>query len=300
MHSIKVNDPREVYRYKKIETLPKIEKVSEGEDFTEFELSFKSVVELPLKDVNNAYAYYFKPKKPVTNKLCIITHGHGARGRTATLYFAKGLAEKGISSVFLVLPFHGKRQVKGIAEGEGIFVLDSVGMLMRFRQSVIDMRTIADFAEMGIFGKTDEISILGLSIGGMVSAITMGVDARFNKGVFILAGGDIEGIFWKSFSMRVMRQYVYAISKSQDISEERKEHKNVALLYDPLTFAQFIAPRRVMMFNGYMDPIIPHFASDKLYEKIKTANLTYLPVGHGTVLVFRKFMLSRIIKFLGG
>ena len=300
MHYIKVKDPREVYKYKKIETLPKIEKVSEEEKFSEFEVSFKSVVELPIKNVNTAYAYYFKPKKATTNKLCIITHGHGSRGRTATLYFAKGLAENGIPSVFLVLPFHGKRQVNGIVEGEGAFVLDSVGMLMRFRQSVIDMRTIADFAEMGIFGNPNKVYILGLSFGGMVSVITMGVDKRFKKGVFILTGGDLEGIFWKSFSMRVMRQYVYAISKSQDVSGEHGEYANIDSLYDPLTFAKFIAPRRVTMFNGYMDPIIPHFASGKLYERIKTANLTYLPVGHGTILVFRKFMLSRIVKFLGG
>ncbi len=300
MKYIKVNDPREVYRYRKVEERPVKLLISEEEDFSVLEFYFKSPVELSVKEVNRAYAYYFRPSKNKKRKLCIITHGHGERGRTATIYFARELARAGFPAVFLTLPFHGKRQVEGIAEGEGIFVLDSVGMLMRFRQAVSDLRTLADFAERGLFGEIDEISVLGLSIGGMIATVAMGVDERFKKGVFILAGGDIEGIFWKSFSMRLMRKYVYAVAKNQDISREREEYANISRLYDPLTFAEFIPPREVIMFNGYLDPIIPGFASRKLFEKISTARITYLPFGHGTILAFRKLMLHRIIRFLGG
>jgi esterase/lipase len=173
-------------------------------------------------------------------------------------------------------------------------------MLMRFRQIVIDIRTLADFAERGVFGDVDELSLFGLSLGGMASVIAMGVDDRFKKGVFLLSGGDIEGIFWKSFAMRALRKYVYAVAKEQDISTERREYANIASLYDPITFARFISPRKVIMFNGYMDPIIPHFSSQKLYERIGSAELTYLPIGHGTILAFRRLILNSTVKFLGG
>ena len=300
MHRIKVNDPREVYRYKRIETLPKITKISEDMNSTEFEVSFDSVIQSSIRQVNKVYAYYFAPKQRVNKKLCIIVHGHGYRGFKSMFYFAKGLAKSGFTTVLLTLPFHGKRRVRGVADGTGFFVLDSIGMLTRFRQSVIDVRTLIDFSEKGIFGNVEDVSILGLSVGGMISTVAMGSDKRISKGVFVLAGGDVKGIFWKSFSMRVFRQHVYAFEKEQGNSDNRKESVSVATLYDPLTFAPFIAPRKVIMFNGYMDPIIPHFASQKLYEKIENAKITYLPIGHGTILAFRKLILLKTTNFLVG
>jgi hypothetical protein len=297
---IYVNDPREIYKYKKIETLPDIEFMGSNKDFSEYEIQFESPVKIPvITEVNKAFAHYFKLKQSKEAKaLCIILHGHGSRGLSSTFYFAKKFAKHGIKSVLLELPFHGKRKAAGVTDGTGFFVLDSIGMLNRFRQSVIDTRTLIDFAEDGIFEKVEHIFIFGVSLGGMIASITMGTDSRIEKGIFLLAGGDIEGMFWKSIAMLPLRQYVYKIASGEEIKKAETEYERIDRLYDPLTFGQFIKPRKVLMFNGMFDYVIPKFASQKLKEAIGTAESIYLPAGHGSILVYRKFIAQKSITFL--
>ena len=296
-NTIYVNDPREIYRYQKSEEIPKMHFVGSNRGISEFEITFNSIVKLPvIPEVNRAYAYYFKPNKQ-SNSLCIVLHGHGSMGFSSTFYFARKLALNGIKSVLLTLPFHGKRKPEGITDGTGFFVLDSIGMLNRFRQSVVDVRTLIDFSEMGIFENMERIYILGVSLGGMVSSIAMGIDKRIEKGVFLLAGGDIEGMFWKSIAMLPLRKYVYKVASGEEIKEAEKEYEKIDKLYDPLTFGQFIYPRKVLMFNGMFDYVIPHFASEKLKSAIGTAKIVYLPAGHGSLLMYRKLITDRAINF---
>ena len=296
-NTIYVNDPREIYRYQKSEETPRIHFVGNNGSISEFEIEFNSVVKLPvIMEVNKVYAYYFKPNRP-SNSLCIVLHGHGSRGFSSTFYFARKLALNGIKSVLLTLPFHGKRKPESVTDGTGFFVLDSIGMLNRFRQSVVDVRTLIDFSETGVFENVEKTYILGVSLGGMISSIAMGIDKRIKKGVFLLAGGDIEGMFWKSIAMLPLRKYVYKVASGEEIKEAEKEYERIDKLYDPLTFGQFIYPRKVLMFNGMFDYVIPRFASEKLKKSIGTAELVYLPAGHGSLLVYRKLIIDRAINF---
>ncbi len=294
---IYLNDPREVYRYQKVEEPPAIRFLGDKKGVSEFEIEFNSAVKLPVvKEVNKVYAYYFKPNEP-SNSLCIVLHGHGSRGFSSTFYFARKCAQNRIKSVLLTIPFHGKRKAMGVTDGTGFFVLDSIGMLNRFRQSVVDVRTLIDFSGTGIFENVEKTYILGVSLGGMISSIAMGVDKRIQKGVFLLAGGDIEGMFWKSIAMLPLRKYVYKVASGEEIKETEKEYERIDKLYDPLTFGQFIYPRKVLMFNGMFDYVIPRFASEKLKKSISTAKIVYLPAGHGSLLVYRKFIADRAINF---
>ncbi len=299
MRYLKFSDPREIYRYAKVEDPPVFGKTEKRNGYSVREFSFLSPVRLFIPETNRVFAKFYAPEEE-SKTLCILLHGHGIRGYSSMLYFARNLARNKIKTVLLTLPFHGKRRARGVTDGTGFFVLDSVGMLMRFRQSVSDARAIIDFAESGIFGDTERILIAGLSLGGMISVIAMGTDERIEKGVFILSGGDIEGIFWKSLAMLPLRKYVYKVVKEgYDITSEEREYANISSLYDPLTFAQYIPPRKVMMFNGMFDIIIPRFASEKLAHTLGINSL-YLPAGHGSILIYRSFILRKMLKFLKG
>ncbi len=297
MKYLKFNDPREIYRYAKIENPPFFGKTEKRDGYTVREISFPSPVHSFIPETNKVFAKFYAPEEE-SALLCVLLHGHGSRGYSSTIYFAKNLALNGIKTILLTLPFHGKRKAQGVTDGTGFFVLDSVGMLMRFRQSVSDARAIIDFAENGVFGNVEKIFIAGVSLGGMISVITMGTDERIEKGVFILSGGDIEGIFWKSLAMLPLRKYVYRVVKEgYDISSEEREYANISALYDPLTFAKYIPPRKVMMFNGMFDVIIPRFASEELAGVLGVRPF-YLPAGHGSILIYRSFILRKMLKFL--
>jgi len=297
MRNISINDPRKIYQYKKDSRMPIFRIVKENKLYTEYELSFESYVKLPQKETNIAYAHYFKAKRDC-GKLTIILHGLGHRGLHSMFYFPPKLAKYGISSIILTLPFHGKRKKYGTNDGEGFFVLDSVTVLTHFRQAIVDIQTLVDFAENKLIQNAKEISIFGISLGGMSAVIAMGVDKRIKKGGFVLAGGNIAQIFWKSLATLPLRRYVYALRQNYDISREKKEYTKIALLYDPLTFAKFVKGRRVMMINSIKDPIIPRSATNELHKSLGNPPITYLLAGHSTIMIYRTLIAEKISKFL--
>lgn len=295
---INVEDPRKIYQYKKDDRLPVCRVIDENELYTEYKLSFESYVKLPEKETNIAYAHYFEAKKNSSGKLVIILHGIGHRGWESMFYFPPELAKRGISSVILTLPFHNERKKYGANDGEGFFVLDPVTVLTHFRQVVVDTRALIDFTENGVIKNIEEISIFGLSLGGMSAVITMGVDERIKKGIFALAGGDIAQIFWKSLATLPLRRYVYAVKQNYDISQEEKEYTKISTLYDPVTFGKFIKGRKVIMINGIWDPIIPKSATNELRKSLGNPQITYLFAGHGTIMIHRKYIAKKIATFL--
>jgi predicted esterase len=297
MSDIIIDDPRKIYQYKKDDRQPIFNVITENNLYSEYKFYFESHVKLPQNETNIASGHYFKAKKD-SGKLIIILHGYGHNAMQSMFYFPPQFAKQGISSLMLTLPFHGERKKYGKNDGEGFFGLDPTTILAHFRQIVVDVQTLIDFTENGAIQNVKEISIFGLSLGGMSAVISMGVDKRIRKGIFVLAGGNITEIFWKSIATLPLRRYVYAIKQSYDVSQKEKEYTEVFLLYDPLTFAKFIKNRKVIMINGIQDPVIPKNSTNELRKLLGTPPITYLPGGHSSIMIFRKLIAKKIGRFL--
>ncbi|MEA3312772.1 MAG: hypothetical protein U9Q18_00150, partial [Caldisericota bacterium] len=189
MSDIIIDDPRKIYQYKKDDRRPIFNIVTENNLYSEYKLYFESHVKLPQDETNIAYGHYFKAKNN-SDKLTIILHGYRHNAKQCMFYFPPQFAKQGISSLILTLPFHGERQKYGKNDGEDFFVLDPTTMLSRFRQIVVDVRTLIDFAGNGSIQNVKEISIFGLSLGGISAVIALGGDKRIKRGIVVLAGGN--------------------------------------------------------------------------------------------------------------
>lgn len=67
-----------------------------------------------------------------------------------------------------------------------------------YQVSMIDVRQIVDWANSRGEINKERIAAVGISFGGFISAITMGVDRHIKAGVFLVAGGNSEEITWRS------------------------------------------------------------------------------------------------------
>ena len=67
-----------------------------------------------------------------------------------------------------------------------------------YRMSVIELRQIVDWVRSRPEINHEQIAVMGISLGGFISAIAMGIDERLRAGVFIAMGGNSEVITWKS------------------------------------------------------------------------------------------------------
>jgi len=283
-------------------------RVSHGSEFDSVE--FESLKPSGDPKVDRVKALLYKANKP--KGAVIFVHGTGQRNFEPLKYYPEHLAESGYVTMMPVLPYHFERTPDGSKSGTSFIRGTDVQLAKRFDQAVVDLFSCIDYLEKLGFKK---VNIIGFSFGGMVSTITMALDRRIEKGVFVVSGGNYEYITWKSIATKVLR-VSYEENKACTPRECEKKHKffdeaiqkfnsieDLAKMppcftYDPSLFARFIPPRKTLFFTAIFDPFIPRASSDDLWERLGKPKRYMMPSGHlGAHLFFKHFILKKTIDF---
>ena len=72
------------------------------------------------------------------------------------------------------------------------------------------MRQVVDWEESRAEINEEQIAVIGISLGGIISAIAMGIDKRIGAGVFLVTGGNSEKITLKSRQSDFRKLYNYS------------------------------------------------------------------------------------------
>ncbi|MCD6427561.1 MAG: alpha/beta hydrolase family protein [Caldisericaceae bacterium] len=311
-----------LYDYDKKDFNVKKDFISTENGVSKYRVEYKSFVQTPYEESNSVIGYLFVPEKPKTKTPLVFLHGMGDKNLVPLIWYPRKFAESGIPSFLMILPFHFERTPKGMKSGKKVLLDDMPETIQDFRQSVIDVRTSMDFLKKeGL--SSGEFALMGVSFGGMVGAIAMGVDDRIKKGIFVIAGGNFRYITWKSLATRVLRKK-YEMESNTDVygcTEEKCEeiHKNYfeyihslktpedldrvpyakeCFLFDPLTFAHFIRGRKVVMYSALFDEIIPKKSANELWEEMGRPERHWLFADHITSIFYKKSILERGVKLI--
>ncbi|GAH51181.1 unnamed protein product, partial [marine sediment metagenome] len=68
-------------------------------------------------------------------------------------------------------------------------------------------------------------------------------------------------------------------------------------LLDPLTYAFFNKPRKVLMINGLCDLIIPRRSVLELNRALDGLEMLWLPASHFTIYIFLPLIIAKIIQY---
>lgn len=274
------------------------------------EIYFKSPCPSGNEKTDNAKALLYKAKDP--KGAVIFIHGTGNKNFKPLQYYPNLLSQNGYTTLMPVLPYHFERTAENERSGSMLLKGDAVEIGQHFDQCVTDILTCADFLESLNFKK---INIMGMSFGGIIATISMAIDERFNKGAFIITGGNFEHITWHSVATKVLRiSYEDEGSCSKDICAETHKKFNKAaneftslkdldnfppcFRYDPSLFAKFIPNENVIMINALFDAFIPKKSSNDLWERLNKPKKYSLPAGHLTShILFKKFIANKCIEF---
>ena len=137
-------------------------------------------------------------------------------------------------------------------------------MLIR---GVISARMCIDMLETFPEVDKDKIYAYGISLGGIKTALTFGVEPRIKKALEIVGGGDLPGIisdthFDRLTDVRDKRMEVEAIAS---LKEFRVYLEKVTAI-DPLDFAVLRKPEDIFMVLGNGDRLVPDAYQKKLYR----------------------------------
>ncbi len=259
---------------------------------------------------NTVRGEYFQPRNAENAPLAILIHGWGDYSVIPCKLLAKTLVKRGIACFILYLVFHSSRMPEVIKSR--LPVLTAEEWLEGYQVSVIDVRQVVDWAESRAEINEEQIAVIGISLGGIISAIAMGIDKRIGAGVFVVTGGNSEKITFKSRRSDFRKLYNYSeaeyhqnqilyASYLAEVAEkgfENVEPPRKFFLTDPMTFGYLLRERPVLMVNALWDEAIPREAALDFWEACGKPALAWFPATHASIWLLYPLISRKIARFL--
>jgi len=274
-----------------------------------YKVDFPSAYPSPYLEHQTVRGDYYKPYGIDNAPLVILVHGMGDHGVIPCHFLARTLVKKGFACFVLYQVFHSSRLPQEIKQK--LWNLTPDEWFESYRISVIDVLQVIDWANHITEINQDRIAAVGISFGGFVSSIAMGIDKRIKASALMVSGGNSAKIAWKG-SHRHMKGHEWTEAEYRQISSlysdylseiEEKGFENVEpprknFLNDPLTFAPLLRDRPMMMINALWDKAVPKEAALDFWEACGKPQITWLPSNHPAIWLWYPLISRKIINFL--
>jgi cephalosporin-C deacetylase-like acetyl esterase len=278
--------------------------------WSRYKVDFYTAHPTRYQESNTVRGEYFHPKGIDQAPLAVLLHGLGDQSVIPCRLLAHTLVKRGIACFIMYLVFHSSRMPQTIRKRAPAFTSDE--WFRGYQNSVIEIRQVLDWAGERQEINIKEVAVVGISLGGFVSAIAMGVDERIKAGVFIVCGGDSEIITWKSRSdmfrkgsicaeaecHRIHGHYPKYLTEVAERGFENVTPVKSCFLTDTMTFAHRLQGRPVLMINALWDKYIPRQATLGFWEASGKPIIIWLPAGHASIWLWYPLISRRIISFL--
>ena len=253
---------------------------------------------------------YSQPLRASNAPLAIILHGLGDHSVIPCKLLARSLVNRGIACLILYSVFHSSRMPEDMRRRAPAF--SSEEWFEGYRVSVIEVRQVADWACSRPEINHEQMAVVGISLGGSISAVAMGVEERLKAGVFITMGGNSEIITWKSEADTFRKSYTCTEEQCRQVHTQypqflaqvaEKGFANVTplkqcFLTDAMTFGHSLRGRPILMINALWDKYIPNQATLEFWEECAKPAIIWLPAGHASIWALYPLFSKRVGRFL--
>lgn len=276
-----------------------------------YAVGFPSAYPTRFPENSTVLGEYFQPRGVDNAPLAVLLHGMGDLSTIPCKLLARSLVKRGIACFILYLVFHSRRMPEVIKKR--FPTLTAEEWFEGYQISVIDVRQVIDWAGGRPEIDKERIAVIGISFGGFISAVAMGVDERIRAGIFIIMGGNGEKIAQKSKLSTISKGYRRTDAEYHQIQNSYTQYlaevaKNgfdkvipvrKSFLTDPMTFAYRLRQRPVLMLNALWDEAIPREATLDFWEACGKPVITWFPTTHGSIWLLYPFLSRKIAGFLG-
>ena len=275
-----------------------------------YEIQFRSALDTGYQENSVVKGEYYWPKVEGKTPLAILVHGMGDQSVIPCKILAHSLLKQGIACFIPYLTIHSKRIPKAYHEHMPYLTPDE--WFQSYQVSVVDIRQVIDWAGSRTELDARQVAALGISYGGFVSAIAMGIDTRIKAGVFIVTGGNSNKMSWLNRTSQYRKRYPRTYAQHLEIQENYAEYlkdvsekgfenvtpSNQSFLTDPLTFAGYLKERPLLMINALWDKYIPRETATELWRACGQQTIKWIPSGHASIWLWYPTIRSSIAAFL--
>lgn len=252
------------------------------------EVTFPSPVETPHANNNTVHAEYFRPLSEGKHPGVIVLHILGGDFDLSRLV-ARQLASNGVAALFIKLPYYGPRKEPGV----DIAMVDTNPhqTVKGFNQAVLDIRRGAAWLAAQEEVDPEQLGITGISLGGITTSLAAAGEPRFKKVCPILAGGDIVRVSAESPEAAVFREKWIADGGTIE------ELVEVLRPIDPVTHAERVKGRKIMMINARYDEVVPPACTESLWHAFGEPEIHWYDAGHYSFARFIFDALGKATRF---
>jgi cephalosporin-C deacetylase-like acetyl esterase len=284
--------------------------VKENSNWWNYRIEFRSALDTGFPENSTVKVDYYLPKVKGKVPLAILVHGMGDFSVIPCRMLARNLLKQGIACIILYLTTHSKRipayYKKRMPQ------LTSEEWFESYRLSVIDIRQTIDWAYNVEEIDENRIVTIGLSLGGFITAIAMGIDSRISAGVFIVMSGNFpkmnrisKSTYYRKGYEQTESEYLETqsdyVKYIDDISEKGFENvtpSRQSFLTDPYTYAGNLKNRPVLMINALLDRYIPRETVNEFWQACGKPPIKWLKSGHVTLWLWYPIILRYIKEFM--
>lgn len=259
-------------------------------------LRYPSPMQGDVAENNVVHAEYFLPASSQWTgqrmPAAVVLHILGA-DFPLSRFMAARLADNGVAALFIQLPYYGKRKPAGRPEVKFLSA-DMERSQLAMQQGVQDIRRGLAWLASRPEVDASNLYCTGVSLGGIMSALTVAVDPQIKGGVFTLAGGGLADILW-NMPEKEARVYRAAWEKSGRTFDDLR-----ALVdhMDPLTYAQGLKDKRIKMIAAKVDEVVPPRAATALWQAAGQPPIIWYDAGHYSAVAFILPALEETIRFI--
>jgi cephalosporin-C deacetylase-like acetyl esterase len=203
--------------------------------------------------------------------------------------FCRALAGKNVNALFLKMPYYGERQQPGV--DTRMISANPELTVKGMTQAVLDIRRAAAWLAAQDDVGDDQVGIMGISLGGITSALCVSLEPRFKKAALLLAGGDMGEVAWTSTEMAEVRERWTAAGKTKE------QLFDLLRPIDPVTYAKPLPGRKILMLNASHDEVVPPACTKCLWRAFGEPEIVWWDAGHYTAARYLGGGMLRVVDF---
>ena len=258
-----------------------------------FDVRFPSPVasEYPANDT--VYAELFVPKKsgPFPAVIVLdIMDGKQIVSRGQAVW----LAQHDIAAMVVVLPYYGDRRPPPSAGRVRLVTQNVAQTVENVRQAVLDCRraTAVLAAQPGV--DADRLGLVGTSLGSLIGAVVTAAEPRLTTACLLLGGGGLVDAYWdhpKAASVTPLLRFV---------GITRETVAAMLAPVDPLTYAEQLKGKRLLLIGASRDDVVPPVALRRLWAATGEPAIVWLDATHVGAAAYTFPVMDAVIAHIHG
>ncbi len=240
-------------------------------------LTYPSPVTSPYPVNNLVTAYLFLPPGPGPHPAMVVLHEWNAGSTKGGFALCQAIVRAQVAALLVIEPYTLNRKPDTPNKEDAEILSGNVPhMVNALRQAVLDARRGLDYLSRRSDIDPQRLGVAGISLGGVLSGVTAGVDPRIKVVLTLVGGADFARGFWNGLLTRRYRDEILRSGYTYDTYQVAMAPVDAANWLP----ARHFDPENALMINGHYDLVIRPEQAKALAKDLGGTHIVWLNTGH--------------------